>query len=196
MRTFTSVAELSLKSAHLRGGAWVGRAGVHHLVTLKTCVTLSAFTPVTQFVSDRHETLAVRQNRKHLILIELDFRLTLTRVTHILLADVVENLNKRINYFENKTVLLRDRKRRTARAPHLQKFPKCLSNFLSKTFLSKTFLSKTFLSKTFLTKTFLSKTFCPKLFLGGGGGAGAGVSNTPNALWDRTPRGQTHKVKT
>ena len=31
----------------------------------------------------------------------------------------------------NKTVLLRDRKRRTARAPHLQKFPKCLSNFLS-----------------------------------------------------------------
>ena len=32
----------------------------------------------------------------------------------------------------NKTVLLRDRKRRTARAPHLQKFPKCLFNFLSK----------------------------------------------------------------
>ena len=34
--------------------------------------------------------------------------------------------------FTNKTVLLRDRKRRTACAPDLQKFPKCLSNFLSK----------------------------------------------------------------
>ena len=97
MRTFTSVAELSLKSAHLRGSAWVGCAGVHHLVTLKTCVPLSAFTPVTQFVSNGHKALAVRQNRKHLILVELDFRLALTRVTHILLADVVENLNNSIN---------------------------------------------------------------------------------------------------
>ena len=96
MRTFTSVSELSLKSAHLRGSAWIRCAGVHHLVTLKTCVPLSAFTPVTQFVSNGHETLAVRQNRKHLILIELDFRLTLTRVAHILLADVVENLKNSI----------------------------------------------------------------------------------------------------
>ena len=35
-------------------------------------------------------------------------------------------------FVQNKTVLLRDRKRRTACAPHLQKFPKCLSNFCPK----------------------------------------------------------------
>ena len=37
-----------------------------------------------------------------------------------------------VKTFPHKTVLLRDRKRRTARAPHLQKCPKCLSNFLTK----------------------------------------------------------------
>ena len=48
----------------------------------------------------------------------------------------------------NKTVLLRDRKRRTVRPrPHLQKFPKCLSIFCPK----------------------FCPTFCSNFFFGGGG---------------------------
>ena len=69
----------------------------------------------------------------------------------------------------NKTVLLRDRKRRTARAPppHLQKFPKCLSNFVSKMFVQ-------FCVQNFVH--FLSKTlsfFCPFFCWRGGTPGGA-----------------------
>ena len=89
----------------------------------------------------------------------------------------------------NKTVLLRDHKRRTALAPHLQKFPKCLSNFLSIFFVHF-------------------------LFGGGGAGAGAGagargrgqeggvgwgegVPTLPMHCGIGPPHcGQTHKVKT
>ena len=60
----------------------------------------------------------------------------------------------------NKTVLLRDRKRRTARAPHLQKFPKCLSNFLSK-------ILSIFLSKTL---SIFGPKFCPTFLSKFGGG--------------------------
>ena len=80
----------------------------------------------------------------------------------------------------NKTVLLRDRKRRTARAPPQPPKVSKVSN------------------QFFVQNFFCPKLFCPKLFVqnffwgggragvGGGGGPGPG-SNTSNSLWDRTP---------
>ena len=75
-------------------------------------------------------------------------RLVLVHVPRTNTMETTKASGNPTNYMSNKTVLLRDCKRRTARAPHLQKFQKCLSNFLSKTlsiFCPKfcpTFLSK------------------------------------------------------
>ena len=75
----------------------------------------------------------------------------------------------------NKTVLLRDRKRRTTRAPPTSKSfqnicPKFCAFFVH--FLSKTFVQN-FWPKL-LSKTFFVQNFCPKLWGGGGRGQGRG----------------------
>ena len=88
----------------------------------------------------------------------------------------------------HKTVLLRDRKRRTARAPHLQKFPKCLSNFSSK-------MLSIFCPKLcpFFVPNFVQH-FCPNLLGGTPRGAPPPVGGYPRRQppsWGgRYPRGR------
>ena len=116
--------------------------------------------------------------------------------------------------FKNKTVLLRDRKRRTARdfVPRL-----CVAIFVSPFFLSPFFVSPFFVSpfsqkkKNFFSSPKKNSFFkkkkkifqkkkkkkFPKIFFFFGGGGGAGPWGPPRPRPRAPPpREQTHKVKT
>ena len=72
--------------------------------------------------------------KEHLISYRSNLELLFFYILILMIAEVAFSLRrfqlpKTVVY---KTVLLCDRKRRTARAPHRQKFPKCLSNFCPK----------------------------------------------------------------